>query len=147
MASDDGYMLQRDSHESKRLNTQHEFMVSMSNGHLIHPSISCKCLQAVADVATGTGIWLRDVAASPTFSSQSDANKTEFVGFDISPKQFPSAAELSSSINFVTHDMTEPFPLKYHEKFDLVSVRLLSYVIKAVDLEKIVRHILEISRE
>ena len=147
MARDDGYMLRRDSQESKRLNSQHDFMVALSGGHLIHPSIFRNGLHAVADVATGTGVWLQDVAASPAFSSRTDGKQTEFVGFDISSQQFPPAEEIPPNLNFVAHDMTEPFPSEFQEKFDLVSVRLVSYVIKAVDLERIVRHILQILRE
>ena len=147
MATTDGYMLRRDSQESKRLNAQHEFMVALSGGHLIHPSIPCNVLRAVADVATGTGVWLQDVARSLAFSSQAGSKKTEFVGFDISPQQFPPAGETPPNLSFVTHDMTEPFPSEYHEKFDLVSVRLVSYVVKAVELEKVVRHILQILRK
>ena len=143
---DDGYMLRRDSQESKRLNVQHEFMVALSGGHLVHPSIPCSVLQAVADVATGTGIWLRDVEKSLAATSQAGSKKTSFVGFDISPQQFPLAGETPPNLSFVTHDMTEPFPSEYHETFDLVSVRLVSYVVKAADLEKVVRHILQILR-
>ena len=147
MTIHDDYMLQRDSQESKRLNAQHEFLVSLSGGHLIHPSIRCKGLQSVADVATGTGVWLRDVAAIPNFSTQPDGKTTEFTGFDISPQQFPPVEDLPSNVKFVVHDVTKPFPPEYHETFDLVSVRLLSYVIKAAELEKIVRHTLQIIRE
>ena len=143
MATNDGYMLQRDTQESQRLNAQHDFFVSLSHGHLVHPSIPCKGLRAVADVGTGTGVWLRDVAASSAFSSR----KTEFVGFDISSQQFPSVDELPSNVDLITQDVTKPFGPEYHEKFDLVSIRLLGYVIKVVDLEKIVHHIVQILRE
>ena len=147
MSSDEAYMLPRDSEESKRLNVQHEYFRNLSSGHLIHPSIPSKNLQKVADVATGTGIWLEEVAASPAFSSQSDGQKTKFIGFDISPQQFPSTQGSRSEMEFVVHDITEPFPVSYHDEFDLVNVRLLSFAIKTVDLEKIVRHILQVLRE
>ena len=147
MTIHDGYMLQRDSQESKRLNAQHEFLVALSGGRLIHPSIPCQDLKNVADVATGTGVWLRDVAASSAFSTQSDGKTTEFTGFDISPQQFPPAEDLPSNVKFVVHDVIKPFSSEYHERFDLVSTRLLSYVIKAVDLETIVRNTLQIIRE
>lgn len=104
-------MLPRDSDGSKRLNSQHAFMFNLSNGRLIHPSISCKDLRAMADVATGTGVWLREVAASQVVTSQTDdSTKRAFTGFDISPQQFPSAADLTPGVEFVVHDMTEPFP-------------------------------------
>ena len=137
-------MLLRDSQESKRLNAQHDFMLALSYGHLTHPSIPLGGFRTVADVATGTGIWLKQLAASPAFAGQPDGARTTFVGFDISSQQFPLADELPSNVCFKTHDLLEPFPVEYHEMFHFVNVRLLSYAIRAVDLEKIVRHILQI---
>lgn len=147
MASTEAYMLQRDGQESKRLNAQHVWMRALSGGHLIHPSIPRKSLCTVADIATGTGVWLQDVATCAEFSRQAKDEKSAFVGFDISPQQFPPTGELPPNVRFVVHDMTEPFPPEYHEKFDLVNVRLVSYVIKAVDLQKVVQHILQLLRE
>ena len=137
-------MLQRDSLESKRLDAQHDYMRTLSNGHLIHPSVPINVIRTVADVGTGTGVWLRDIATS---SSVTNGEEATFVGFDISPLQFPSPETVSPNVNFVVHDITKPFPTKYYESFDLVNVRLLSYAIRAVDLEKTVWHILQILRE
>ena len=46
----DPYMLQRDHKELNRLDTQHQFIRALCHYHLIHPSIPCQSLQAVADV-------------------------------------------------------------------------------------------------
>lgn len=78
-----------------------------------------------------------------SISSQADSTKTIFVGFDISLLQFSSPEIVSPHLKFVVLDITAPFPQEYHEKFDLVDIRLLSYAIKAVDLEKAVRHVLQ----
>ncbi len=137
-------MLRRDPEESRRLDAQHEFMRQLSHGHLVHPSIPCAKIRSVADVATGTGIWLRQLAASPNFQHPSDGGQNPFVGFDISPQQFPPAEELQPGISFMVHDMTKPFPSEYHEKFDLVNVRFISYVLKALELEKVVGNILQL---
>ena len=94
----------------KRLNAQHESLVSLSDGHLIHFTIHCQGLKNVANMVTGTGIWLRDVAASSTFSNPLDGKMTEFTGFDISAQQFLSAGDLPSNVKFVVHDVTNPFP-------------------------------------
>ena len=53
-------MLQRDE-ESKRLNALSKFLRALFYGHLIHPSIPRHELRAVADVGTGTGVWVDDV--------------------------------------------------------------------------------------
>ncbi len=137
-------MLQRNSQEFKRLNAQHEFMISFSNEHLIHIFISHKDLWAVMNVATDTEVWLRDIAACSEFSSQMNDKKMKFVSFDISSEQFSSVEDLSFNLEFVIHDFIKSFSFEYREKFDLINVHLLSYVIKTLDLKKIVQHILQI---
>ncbi|KAL8830073.1 MAG: hypothetical protein Q9191_001645 [Dirinaria sp. TL-2023a] len=140
-ANDEAYMLQRDHEESMRLNTQHQFMRALSNGHLIHPSIPLHGVQAIADVGTGTGMWLRDTA-SQMLSSERATQSIEFWGFDISAQQFPP--EESPGTKFQVHNIVDSFPPQFHEKFDVVHVRLLSYAIKAKDLEKVVDNIVQI---
>ena len=127
----------------------HDFMLALSSGHLIHPSIKCTSFHAVADVATGTGIWLRDVAASSIFTNKANdkASKTTFVGFDISSRQFPSPNDLAPEIKFVIHDMVEVFPTEYHGMFDLVNVRLVSYALKARDLKSLVFNVSQLLRK
>jgi len=73
--------------------------------------------------------------------------KTKFVSFDISSEQFSSVKDLSFNLEFVIHDFIKSFSSEYREKFDLINVHLLSYVIKTLDLKKIVQHILQILRE
>ena len=121
-------MLPRDSSETERLRVQHQFLLALVNGHLIHPSIPRKALRTVADVGTGTGIWLQELAKD--FDGK---HNPEFVGFDISQQLFPP--DKPSNQDFIVHDMTRPFPNKYLEHFDLVNLRLLSYALKAQDLK------------
>lgn len=142
-ANDEAYMLQRNHEESMRLDTQHQFMRALSNGHLIHPSIPLHGVQAIADVGTGTGMWLRDTA-SQMLSSERATQSIEFWGFDISAQQFPP--EESPGTKFQVHNIVDSFPPQFHEKFDVVHVRLLSYAIKAKDLEKVVDNIVQILR-
>lgn len=137
-------MLQRDHQESIRLNTQHQFMRALSNGHLIHPSIPLHGVRAIADVGTGTGMWLRDTA-SQLLSSDRATESIEFWGFDISAQQFPR--EGSPGTTFRVQNVVESFPQQFHEKFDVVHVRLLSYAVKAKDLEKVVDNIVQILRQ
>ena len=147
MATTEAYMLQRDGQESKRLDSQHALMCALSGDQLVHSSIPRKVIHTVADVATGTGVWLRDLAARADLSTHADSQEDAFVGFDISSQQFPSTETNSPNVKFVVHDITEAFPPEYHEKFDLVNVRLISYAIKAVDLDKAVWHVLQILRK
>ena len=141
MANGEAYMLQRNPEESRRLDTQHEFLRALAHGEPIHPSVPRQRLRAVADVATGTGVWLQETLRELT-TGQSDPRGVDFVGFDISPSQFPEGK--MPGIDFVVHDVREAFPHRYHARFDLVHVRLLSYAIKAQDLMTVVENVVEI---
>ena len=134
-------MLPRDRNETERLEVQHQFLLALAHGHLVHPLVPRKTLQRIADVGTGTGIWLRELT-----KAQGELHPDpEFVGFDISKEQFPPIK--AASQEFVVHDMTTAFPNKYLEFFDLVNVRLLSYALKAHDLKQAVENVVRIIRE
>ena len=143
-------MLPRNSAESVRLNSQHAFLYQLAHGQFIHSSIPCSDIHSVADVGTGTGIWLQELAASNTFKCDEtfaggQSGGVEYVGFDISAAQFPSDGEkVGKGIKFVVHDAVNSFPAQYHGRFDLVNVRLLSYAIKAKDLRSVVEGVVEI---
>ena len=126
-------MPSRDRDESQRLDTQHHFCRALAHGHLVQPSIPDSTLHDIADVRCGTGIWLREAAQE--LATQN--HHVKLTAFDIfsaanSPKN------IIQSVDFIVHDAIEPFPLRYHEKFDLVQVRLLSYALKAQDLQNAV---------
>ena len=142
MATEEAYMLSRNQEESKRLEAQHQLMRHLNYGNLLHPSIPRSELRTVADVATGTGIWLREAAQELTRSEPKE--NVTLTGFDISAQQFPK--EDIHGQNFVVHNAVEPFPPEYHQKFDLVHVQLLSYALKAQDLEVSVQNIIQIIR-
>ena len=134
-------MLARDVDESKRLEWQHQWIKGIAHNNFIHPSISLRSVCAVADVATGTGAWIRDLAATwPATGS----TKPEFFGFDISSEQYPNNNE--ANIQFRVHDATQPFPEEYLGRFDVVNVRLMSYAIKQQDLQIVVDNIAAILR-
>ena len=140
MATNEAYMLRRNHEESKRLDAQHHFSRALAHGNLIQPSIPQSSLRTVADVGTGTGIWLREAVqelAAPNAP-------TKFTGFDISGQQFPE--DSIKGVDFVIHDIVQPFPQKYHGYFDLVHVRLLSYALKAQDLAIVLENIVQIIR-
>lgn len=141
MATDEAYMMNRNEEESKRLDAQHNFMRQLAHGSLVQPSIPRSDIRAIADVATGTGIWLREAAQELATSKE----QIVLTGFDISAQQFPK--DNTQALDFVVHNVVEPFPEEYHEKFDLVHVRLLSYALKAQDLEISVKNVIQIVSE
>ncbi|EKV06359.1 MFS transporter, putative [Penicillium digitatum Pd1] len=126
------YMLDRNEAETKRLNDQHRFLVELSN--LIHPSIP-RDLTAVADLGTGTGIWLQDVANLLP-------NKSVYLhGFDISSTQYPQRHEIPRSgqkpIPLTVHDALHPFPAEHRGRYDLVHIRLLTAGLKQADYTRV----------
>ncbi|KAJ5619660.1 hypothetical protein N7510_003644 [Penicillium lagena] len=114
----DKYALGRNQKESERLNAQHDLLFKVTQNTLIHPSIPKDGILSVADIATGTGIWLKDV------SQMLEASQAQryYHGFDISPEQFPKEP---GGIAFSVHDITKPFPKEHWNRYDLVHVRLL----------------------
>ncbi|MCJ1399344.1 hypothetical protein MMC11_002546 [Xylographa trunciseda] len=136
------YILGRDSQESRRLDIQHEFTRRWGHGRLIHPSILLTDLHAVADVGTGTGIWINEVAE--LLNSQD--RTSDFIGFDVSAEQFMPAAARVPGVKFEVHDVFKPFAEKYRGKFDLVNVRYLAYGISEKSLPSIMNSLSELLR-
>ena len=143
-AQREAYMLQRDAKESKRLDNQHSYLLELMDGEFIHPSIPQSQIRAVADIGTGTGIWLRDLQKEMS-KSQGNQKRIEYVGFDISSAQFPQ--ESWPGVELVVHDVVQAFPEAYRGKFDLVHVRLLTFAFKAEDLTRAIESVCDIIRK
>ncbi|GAB7349491.1 hypothetical protein MBLNU459_g0202t1 [Dothideomycetes sp. NU459] len=123
----ESYALGRDFLAQHRLNYQHTLW-RQTFGYYIHPSIPTTSDQTlrIADVATGSAIWLLEVAEtlpSPT---------TRLSGFDISSQQYPPSTFLPSNVELGTFDMMDPAgpPAHLQGKFDIVHVRLLACIIR-----------------
>lgn len=138
-------MLKRDEAESKRLDFQHEFMRALCHGDFLHTSIPRHSICAVADMGTGTGIWLSDVAEELRRHNGTGA-ALDLVGFDISAKQFPENDDQTSRVGFVVHDITKPFPEQYHSRFDVVNLRFLVYALSEADLQQAFDNVAETLR-
>ncbi|KAL4749333.1 hypothetical protein BDW72DRAFT_214136 [Aspergillus terricola var. indicus] len=132
------YPLARDEAESRRLNEQHKLLVDFTEG-LIDSSVPLEKFTAVADVATGTGIWLWDV--QKLLVDRVGESPRCFHGFDISPAQFPPVAE---GIELTVQDIFKPFPVEHHNRYDLVNVRLLVTAFPESEYEKAVQNLLTI---
>ncbi|KAF2710677.1 hypothetical protein K504DRAFT_532466 [Pleomassaria siparia CBS 279.74] len=126
------YVLGRDYLASVRLSLQH----IQETGYHVHPSIPLRAGMEIMEVATGTGIWMLDLA-----SKYPDIN---FHGTDYSLEQAPPREFLPSKVTLSKWDLLEGgVPEEYVGRFDLVHVRLLVCVIKNNDplpiLEKLVK--------
>lgn len=112
-------------------------MSSVSH-QLLHPSVPVANEQlTVADIGTGTGIWLLDLARqhSPT---------AQFDGLDISLDQAPPKERLPANVSFRSYDAYEPSPEDLVEKYDVVHVRHLTLVVKENDPTPILQNLLKI---
>ncbi|KAB8071182.1 hypothetical protein BDV29DRAFT_22310 [Aspergillus leporis] len=140
---DEVYLLNRSPRESARLNAQHDFLVDLIGGKPIHPAIPIENITAIADVATGTGIWLssltRALKAQPT-------NRPYLHGFDISSAQYPFYKDITPSheLYLSVHDIRNRFPLEHRERYDLVHVRLLVGALKEEDYSRSMRNLYEL---
>ncbi|RFU33225.1 hypothetical protein B7463_g3140, partial [Scytalidium lignicola] len=115
---DEFYSLSRDSKESARLNLQHQ-LLKHNFGYLLHPSIPIpKHGLRIAEFATGTAIWLKEVSKIVDPDCKLD-------GYDISAAQFPSPESLPSNISLMQHDILKPLADEYSGYYDIVSVRAL----------------------
>ncbi|KAI1126287.1 hypothetical protein F5Y10DRAFT_293938 [Nemania abortiva] len=124
--NNDVYALMRDCNANSRLTAQHYLWKDLL-GFLVHPDIPTRCADLkVADVATGNGIWLHDLARNMPSSC-------EFHGFDISLDQVGPKAWLPTNIRMHTWDIFEEPPPHFIEFFDVVHVRLITVVVKNND--------------
>ncbi|KAI1200883.1 hypothetical protein F5X97DRAFT_292391, partial [Nemania serpens] len=145
----DGYRLGRSYVAALRLNLQH-FVYKDAQGFLLHPTIQAELRRKneskqtgtqeplyVADLATGTGIWLFDLAKSPEVSGLD----IQYRGLDISRASFPHSAWLPKNIVLSTSNLLEEPPESLHGQFDVVHVRLVLSLIGSGSPKPIIRHI------
>ena len=116
------YSLPRTSAESSLLELQHSIYVA-TTGYLLRPSIAhtLPSIAAIADVGTGTGIWLRDLAAQQAASHPD----WTYTGFDISSAQFPPPDDKPSVCSLNILDILDRIPKHWRARFDVVHLRLL----------------------
>ncbi|KAK2810734.1 hypothetical protein FQN50_002777 [Emmonsiellopsis sp. PD_5] len=136
----EAYALPRGGEEKERLRAQNGVIVQWAQG-LIQPCVPKENIKRVADVATGTGLWLFDVA------NELNDPSISYDGFDISSVQFPSETPVGlGKFSFTQHDATKPFPVEFHSQFDLINVRLLVQALKGADVPAFVANLVELLR-
>ncbi|KAL4861604.1 hypothetical protein BDV12DRAFT_62074 [Aspergillus spectabilis] len=132
------YPLDRGEAESRRLNEQHKFLLDIVDG-AIDRTVPLDNISSVADIATGTGIWLWD--AKQVLDQNIGESARYYHGFDISAVQFPPA---SQGIELSVQDVFQPFPAEFHNRFDLVHVRLMVTAFPETKLQEAVENVVTI---
>ncbi|KAH2184249.1 hypothetical protein KXW61_001225 [Aspergillus fumigatus] len=120
-SASDPYRLNRNIAASTRLSLQH-YIWKENMGYLLHPSIDVSRPDlAIADVGTGTAIWILDLLRQ--------LPNAKFHGFDISSEQYPAPGFLPHNVSLSKLDILGEIPEEYREKFDVVHARLLVQVV------------------
>ncbi|KAI2635194.1 hypothetical protein GGS21DRAFT_543473 [Xylaria nigripes] len=145
----DEYWLGRNYASASRLNLQH-FMWKDAQDFLLHPVIQAhlrhesKSRQAddkqplhVADVATGTGIWLFDLLKS----QETHDVAIQYHGFDISQVLFPHKAWLPKNVVLSTSNLLQEPPQSLHGQFDVVHIRLVLSLVGKDSPRPIIQHV------
>ncbi|KAJ5385072.1 hypothetical protein N7517_002983 [Penicillium concentricum] len=128
------YLLVRNMAESERLEMQYKAWQA-NIGYLLHPAIKQHDRMRIADVGTGTGIWLRELAAVLPITCQLD-------GFDLSGVMFPSKNILPENITFHHQNLLEPFPDEFLGEYDVVNVRVMVVALSHDEWEPAVRNLM-----
>ncbi|KAF4974847.1 hypothetical protein FZEAL_8308 [Fusarium zealandicum] len=115
--------------EIERLDWQHRSVLTPITERLIPQDIHQYLITlgrppSIADVATGTGIWLRDLATELPPDARLD-------GYDFDTSKFPGVEKMAPNITLAQGDGLKPFPAETHDLYDLVHVRCLVYGLKA----------------
>ncbi|KAJ5919133.1 hypothetical protein N7466_010076 [Penicillium verhagenii] len=128
----DDYLLGRDLYGSMRLDAQH-LLWKLYKGYNLHPAISATEDMKIAEIGTGTGIWLLDVASQVSKNAQLD-------GFDLSEDQFPHRSAWPENVTFRTLDAFGEVPEELVHRYDVVHLRFWCCVVRNNDPSGLIRH-------
>ncbi|RDW83798.1 class I SAM-dependent methyltransferase [Aspergillus mulundensis] len=134
----DTYVFTRDFRDNNRINLQHYLWVELFGYH-IHPSIPTDSPNLrIADVGTGTGIWLTDLARRLPPSTALD-------GFDISLAAAPPPQCLPANITLQHWDLlADEVPSHLRGTYDIVNMRLLVLVISDDQIERVIEKLVQL---
>ncbi|KAI0164069.1 S-adenosyl-L-methionine-dependent methyltransferase [Xylariaceae sp. FL1272] len=120
---DDSYMLNNAAapdNERERLNKQFFIMNEAMEGNFLPPHIARQIAKnpapRICDMATGSAIWLTELAKTLPPSA-------ELFGFDYDDSKFPRDG-LPSNVKLAKADLYKPFPEDLQGTFDVVGIRL-----------------------
>ncbi|OCK97380.1 uncharacterized protein K441DRAFT_606397 [Cenococcum geophilum 1.58] len=141
------YMLPHHAKEIERLQRQHHFMNSTTEGKLlVTPNTKGFSPLRILDAGCADGTWLRDVPR------QFPDRNLELFGVDIGSTLFPGAGSGSAGNPATTtpdlraHNILHPFPSswKWKNTFDIVHQRLLIWGIASKEWSAVVRNLVEL---
>jgi len=118
----DEYPLARGYRAASRLNLQH-YIWKQAQDYLVHPNIPLDAEGLkIADIGTGTGIWLLDLADQLPASVQ-------LHGFDIDTSQCPPGEWLPRNVSIHKLDIFGEIPQRFCGQYDIIHIRFFLCVI------------------
>lgn len=119
--------------EEGRLDFQHHVFLKQTDNKLIPESVAAHLSSlhrpvAVADVGTGTGIWIQHLAAQLPPTSRLD-------GYDFDTSKFSDASKIPGNVKLAFADAMKPFPQEILGIYDLVHVRCLMFALRSHEWE------------
>ncbi|KUI67225.1 hypothetical protein VM1G_02946 [Cytospora mali] len=132
------YIFGRDHKSSIRLNYQHMLIKRLCNERLLHQtvqqSIGSRSSIRIADIATGTAIWLTELSDALPADSQ-------LHGFDVSGDQYPPKEWLPKNVSLHEHDAFAPFAPEFLGSFDVVNLRFFITLLNGDNIQRLVRNL------
>ena len=118
-----------EDYETARLDFQHALFVRLTKGNLLPEHIfrNLPPNARIADVGTGTGIWLNELSKQLPFA--------QLEGFDMAPENFGIVAS-NVKLHEYSQNALEAFQYELQGKFDVVHVRLLMFGLKSNEWAK-----------
>ncbi|OJI80666.1 hypothetical protein ASPTUDRAFT_78656 [Aspergillus tubingensis CBS 134.48] len=124
----EGYAFNRSWLDNVRINTMHHLVGQLYQGY-IHPHIcTANPEMRIADVGTGTAIWLTDLANKLPESVQLD-------GLDVSFDAAPCREWLPHNVTLQYWDIKSPVPEHLVGAYDLVNVRYFTIVLRNSEIK------------
>ncbi|KAE8139479.1 hypothetical protein BDV38DRAFT_269962 [Aspergillus pseudotamarii] len=120
MAGADSYPLGRDIFHSVRLDAQH-LLRRLHTGYIVYPCIPINDNLRIAELGTGTGVWLFAAAKYLPPTTQLD-------GFDISHEQFPLKEQCPPTLRFDKMDSFVDPPATLLDQYDVVHLPMWASV-------------------
>ncbi|KAI2602805.1 S-adenosyl-L-methionine-dependent methyltransferase [Hypoxylon sp. NC1633] len=137
MSTENNYILSRDYIDNSRLNLYHYQWVEVF-GYRTHPKIPIDGSELrIADVGSGTGVWLTDLAARLPSSVRLD-------GLDISLHAMPPKEWLPPNITLRQWDIKGDVPDDLVGVYDVVHARNFVFVVKNDEIEHVLANMMKI---
>ncbi|KAJ5086211.1 hypothetical protein N7532_010982 [Penicillium argentinense] len=133
MTREDEYVLGRGITDSVRLEAQH-LLWKLHKGYELHPQIPITDNMKIAEVGTGTAVWIFDVARQLPSSVQ-------LHGFDISNSQYPPKELWPKNVSLGLLDSLSDPPMSLAGQYDMVHLRMWASNLRDSDTSSLIRHV------